>query len=133
MSLNKRRELSVVAKKLCRELRANQTHSEEILWDRIRNRQLLGKKFLRQHPIFYDLKGRETFYIADFYCHEIKLVVEIDGEIHKLRLKNDYDRDQIMNLLGLQVMRIKSEKVIDDLNGVLKSLKNYINKFSNSP
>jgi very-short-patch-repair endonuclease len=133
MSLNKRKELSVVAKKLCRELRANQTHSEEILWDRIRNRQLLGKKFLRQHPIFYDLKGRETFYIADFYCHEIKLVVEIDGEIHKLRLKNDYDRDQIMNLLGLQVMRIKSEKVIDDLNGVLKSLKNYINKFSNSP
>jgi very-short-patch-repair endonuclease len=132
MSLNKRKELSIVAKKLCRELRANQTHSEEILWDRIRNRQLLGKKFLRQHPIFYDLKGRETFSIADFYCHEIKFVVEIDGEIHKLLRKNDYDRDQIMNLVGLQVMRIKSEKVIDDLNGVLKSLENYINKFSNS-
>ena len=93
MSLNKRKDLSIVAKKLCRELRVNQTESEEILWDRIRNRQLLGKKFLRQHPIFYDLKGRETFYITDFYCHELKLVVEIDGEIHRYKKNKDEERD----------------------------------------
>ena len=133
MSLNKRKELSIVAKKLCRELRVNQTQSEEILWESIRSRQLLGKKFLRQHPIFYDINGRETFYITDFYCHELKLVVEIDGEMHKFQQKNDYDRDRIMNLMGLHVMRIKSEKVINNLNEVLKSLENYINKLSNSP
>ena len=133
MSLDKRKELSIVAKKLCRELRINQTRSEEILWERIRNRQLLGKKFLRQHPIFFDLTGKETFYIADFYCHELKLVVEIDGELHNLRRKSDYNRDRIMNLLGMQVLRIKSEKVIDDLNEVLKLLENYIKRSSNSP
>jgi len=133
MSLNKRKELSIVAKKLCRELRINQTQSEKILWDKIRNRQLLGKKFLRQHPIFNDLNGKETFFIADFYCHELKLVVEIDGEIHNLRRKSDSDRDRIMNLLGMQVLRIKSEKVIDDLNEILKYLENYIIRLSNSP
>jgi len=61
MSLDKRKQLSIIAKKLCRELRVNQTESEKILWGRIRNRQLLGKKFLRQHPIFFDLTGKETF------------------------------------------------------------------------
>jgi len=132
MSLNKRKELSIVAKKLCRELRVNQTQSEKILWDKIRNRQLLGKKFLRQHPIFHDLNGKETFFIADFYCHELKLVVEIDGEIHNMRRKSDYDRDRIMNLMGMRVLRIKSEKVIDDLNEVLKYIENYINRLSNS-
>lgn len=69
MSLDKRKELSIVAKKLCRELRINQTQAEKILWTHLRNRQLLGKKFLRQHPIFCDVNGRETFFIADFYCH----------------------------------------------------------------
>ncbi|MFI5238149.1 MAG: endonuclease domain-containing protein, partial [Ignavibacteriales bacterium] len=72
-------------------------------------------------------------YIIDFYCHELKLAVEIDGEIHKFRRISDSDRDQTMNLLGMQVLRIKSEKVIDDLNQVLKSIENYINKLSNSP
>ena len=113
MSLNKRKELSIVAKKLCRELRINQTQSEKILWKRIRNRQLLGKKFLRQHPIFYDIKGKETFYISDFYCHELKLVIEIDGEIHRFRMKNDKERDRVLNLLGIKVIRIKSEMVIN--------------------
>jgi len=133
MSLDKRKQLSIIAKKLCRELRVNQTESEKILWGRIRNRQLFGKKFLRQHPIFFDLTGKETFYIADFYCHELKLVIEIDGEIHNLRRKSDSDRDRIMNLLGMQVLRIKSEKVINDLNEVLKFLENYISRLSNSP
>jgi len=133
MSLDKRKELSIIAKKLCRELRINQTESEKLIWDGIRNRQLLGKNFLRQHPIFFDLTCKEIFYIANFYCHELKLVIEIDGEIHKFRRKNDYNRDRIMNLLGLQVLRIKSEKVINNFEEVLKSLENYINKLSNSP
>jgi very-short-patch-repair endonuclease len=133
MSLDKRKQLSIIAKKLCRELRVNQTESEKILWGRIRNRQLFGKKFLRQHPIFFDLTGKKTFYIADFYFHELKLVIEIDGEIHNLRRKSDSDRDRIMNLLGMQVLRIKSEKVINELNEVLKFLENYISRLSNSP
>ena len=133
MSLNKRKELSIVAKKLCRELRVNQTEAEKIIWDKIRNRHLLGKKFLRQYPIFFDLTGKETFYIADFYCHELKLVIEIDGEIHKFRKKNDEDRDHIMNFLGMEVIRIKNETVSSDLNSAIKLIEDQIIKLINSP
>jgi very-short-patch-repair endonuclease len=132
MSLGKRKELSVVAKKLCRELRINQTEAEKIIWDKIRNRQLLGKKFLRQHPIFFDLRGKETFYIADFYCHELKLVVEIDGEIHKFRKKNDDDRDRIMNYLGIEVIRIINETVMNDPDTAIILIENYVIKLINS-
>jgi very-short-patch-repair endonuclease len=70
-------------KKHCRELRKNMTESEKILWDKLKNRKLSGYKFLRQHPIIYkgDLK-RLNYFIADFYCHEVKLAVELDGGIH---------------------------------------------------
>jgi len=133
MSRDKRKQLSIIAKKLCRELRVNQTESEKILWGRIRNRQLLGKKFLRQHPIFFDLTGKETFYIADFYCHELKLVIEIDGEIHKFRRKNDSERDRVMNHLGMNVIRIASEKVMKNPDTALNFIKDYIIKIKNSP
>jgi len=69
MSLNKKRELSEVAKFVCRELRKNSTEAENILWDALRNRKLDNKKFLRQHPLFYDITGKESFFIVDFYCH----------------------------------------------------------------
>jgi len=133
MSLDKRKQLSIIAKKLCRELRVNQTESEKILWGRIRNRQLLGKKFLRQHPIFFDLTGKETFYIADFYCHELNLVVEIDGEIHKFQKKEDDKRDSVMNLLGVNVIRIASEKVMKNPDKALNFIKDYIIEIRNSP
>jgi len=133
MSLDKRKQLSIIAKKLCRELRVNQTESEKILWGRIRNRELLGKKFLRQHPIFFDLTGKETFYIADFYCHELKLVIEIDGEIHKFRRKNDSERDRVLNHLGMNVIRIASEKVMKNPDKALNFIKDYIIEIRNSP
>jgi len=89
MSLNRKKELSLIAKEFCRDLRANQTNSENIIWEIIRNRKLFGKKFLRQHPIFYDMLGKESFYICDFYCHELKLVIEINGKIHDYNKEND--------------------------------------------
>jgi very-short-patch-repair endonuclease len=104
-----------------------------LIWDGIRNRQLLGKKFLRQHPIFFDLTCKETFYIADFYCHELKLVIEIDGEIHKFRRKNDSERDRVLNHLGMNVIRIASEKVMRNPDTTLNFIKDYIIKIKNSP
>ncbi len=56
------------------ELKRSMTEVEKILWKELRNRKLNGHKFRRQHPI-----GQ---FIADFYCHEAKLVVEVDGEVH---------------------------------------------------
>jgi very-short-patch-repair endonuclease len=66
-----------------RELRKKQTDSEIKMWRQLRNRRFLGFKFLRQYPIVTDVSNRKTgFYIADFYCFEKKLVIEIDGLIH---------------------------------------------------
>ena len=74
MSLNNKRELREIAKIKCRELRRKSTNAEKIFWQRVRNRKFLGMKFYRQYPIFYDLNGKESFYIADFYCHDEKMI-----------------------------------------------------------
>ncbi|MCF8242437.1 MAG: endonuclease domain-containing protein [Melioribacteraceae bacterium] len=100
MSLNTKSKLAPIAKQLCRELRKNQTNAEAILWERLRNRKLSGYKFNRQFAIFHDLTGRETFYIADFYCNEKRLVIEVDGEIHKKRFYYDEERTNILTQLG---------------------------------
>lgn len=98
--------------KLARKLRQKQTPEETILWKYLRNRKLLGKKFLRQHPIIYDeYMGDASFFIADYYCHEYKLVLEIDGKIHDFQKERDRQRDQIAIDYGLKVLRIRNEEV----------------------
>ena len=131
MSLNHKKELSLIAKQFCRNLRANQTNSERLIWEFVRNRNLLGKKFLRQHPIFYDLLGKESFYICDFYSHELKLVIEIDGKIHDYNKENDKQRDMIMILLGLNVLRIKNEEIENSISKVIYKIKNSILELDN--
>jgi len=126
MSLNRKKELSLIAKEFCRKLRAKQTNSENQIWEFVRNRNLLGKKFLRQHPIFYDLLGRESFFVCDFYSHELKLVIEIDGQIHNYYKEDDRQRDMIMHLLGLNVLRFKNEEIENSSSNVIKKIQNYI-------
>jgi len=94
------------------------------MWEAVRDRRLDGKKFLRQHPIFHDITGKETFFIADFYCHETGLIVELDGEYHTYRLAEDENRDLILRNQGLKVIRIKNEDVELDLMGVLERIRN---------
>ncbi|TSA27594.1 MAG: endonuclease domain-containing protein [Ignavibacteriales bacterium] len=130
MSLNKRKELALLAKSIARELRKNSTKVEQIFWNFVRDRKLLGKKFLRQHPIFYDISEKESFFIADFYCHEKKLVVELDGEIHKYQLPKDNLRTEILNSLGLQVVRFKNNTVIYETNKIKEELTKLL---TNSP
>ena len=80
-----------------RELRSNATPSEKILWKHIRNRQLLGRKFLRQHAIVYDSNGDEHFFfVPDFYCAAEKLAIELNGKIHDFIKKKDANRDAIL-------------------------------------
>lgn len=122
MSLNHKKELVKIAKVICRELRITSTAAEKLFWEEVRNRRL-GKKFYRQYPFFYDLTGIESFFIADFYCHEEKLIIEIDGEVHKYRLKEDEKRTKILNLLGLKVLRFNNERIINKLDEVLIKLK----------
>ena len=70
--------------KRCRRLRRNQTESEEIFWQQIRNRKINNLKFLRQHPFIYKAVNFKLYYfIADFYCAEKKIIIELDGKIHE--------------------------------------------------
>ncbi len=126
MSLNKRRQLKRVAIMVCRDLRKRQTKAENIFWQEVRNRKFCGLKFYRQIPIFHDLTGRETFFIADFFCYEAKLVIELDGEIHKYQLKYDAERTKILNALGLSVIRFSNAEIENNLDEVLKMLKKII-------
>lgn len=122
MSLNNKKKLVEVAKVVCRDLRKNSTKAERIFWEQVRNRRFCGKKFYRQYPIFHDITGKETFLIADFFCFEEKLIVELDGKYHQYRLKEDEERTKILNHLGLSVIRFTNGEIINDLENVLLSL-----------
>ena len=94
-----------------RELRKHQTPTEEILLECLRDRRLLNAKFRRQHNI-----GQ---FIADFYCHAARLVVELDGKIHQSQKIEDANRDEWIASHGLRVLRFGNDEVLDDLVGVL--------------
>lgn len=98
-------------------LRANCTPAEIEMWKHLRESQL-GLKFRRQHPLAH--------YIADFYCHQAKLVVEIDGSIHKLQHIKEYDegRTYVMEQLGIRVLRFTNEEVFSEIEIVLEKIKN---------
>ena len=102
------------------QLRQRQTKAEKILWPLLRNRQLNGKKFRRQHPI--------SHYVADFYCHECKLVVELDGHHHKKPEAMEYDqtRTTVLDDLGVTVLRFWNDEVITDVSKVLQKIHSYL-------
>jgi len=122
MSISKSHGLVEVAKQRCRELRKVQTMAETIFWQAVRNRKFMGLKFYRQYPIFVDFNGKQTFFIADFFCFEKKLVVEIDGKIHDYRKENDALRTEIVNMKGIDVIRFKNEEIESNIGLVLKRL-----------
>jgi len=112
---------------LCRQLRNNPTPSEKIIWEHLRRRSINGKKFLRQFPIFItNGTGRRSFYIADFYCAEYKLVVEIDGPIHLLKKEYDANRDMVMKEWGFDILRFTNDMVEKELEMVVQQIDNYL-------
>ncbi len=112
--------MDALIKQTARKLRRNQTESESMFWQVVRNRKLKGKKFLRQHPICFEIDGRRRFFVADFYCHEKRLVVEIDGKIHGRQQEYDALRTHIINVLGMKVIRFKDEEIETNLETVLE-------------
>ncbi|HHE39127.1 MAG TPA: DUF559 domain-containing protein [Candidatus Cloacimonetes bacterium] len=103
-------------------LRKHSTKAEKIFWNAVRNRKIENLKFNRQFPLYFEYEGRKRFFIADFYCHEMKLVVEIDGGIHETQKDCDELRTAIINELGMKVIRFNNEKVIKNLNEVIEEL-----------
>ena len=102
--------------KNAKSLRQNETPAEKILWQYLRNRQLNGMKFRRQHPI--------DKYVLDFYCHECKLAIELDGNIHDEKMNKLYDevRTADLNDEGIHVIRFRNEEVLNDVTAVLKKI-----------
>jgi very-short-patch-repair endonuclease len=93
-----------------KELRNNMTLAEKTLWYRLK-KSPNGLKFRRQHPV--------SKYIADFYCHAAKLIIEVDGDIHNFQKDYDKGREYELNELGIKVLRFTNEEVnnIDTVMG----------------
>ncbi len=113
-------------KELARGLRKNQTESESILWNYLRNRRFNEIKFFRQHPIIYSQFNRDYFFIADFYSAEARLVIEVDGKIHDFQKDYDLQRDLIISNKGLKIIRVRNEEVTSNVFNVLRSIEEVI-------
>ncbi len=111
------------AKQLCRKLRKSQTDAEFIFWQAVRNRQVLGLKFYRQHPLFFEYYDRERFFIADFFCLEKRLVVEIDGSIHDYQQDYDALRTHLISTLKIDVIRFRNEEIEQNLDNIMEELR----------
>lgn len=107
----------------CRWLRNNATPAEQRFWQLVRNRQILQKKFHRQYPIKFIDEGAPGFFVADFYCHECRLIVEIDGGIHEKQRQYDRLRTHIINELGIQVIRFSNSAALQKPQRVVRRLK----------
>jgi very-short-patch-repair endonuclease len=117
-----------LARIIAKELRKKPTQAEKKLWNMLKNKHLLNLKFLRQHPIFYQYNNQKSFFIADFYCHELRMVIELDGSIHMKRRDYDQIRTEILDFKNIFVLRFKNEEIINDLDTVLEKLKEVIHK-----
>ena len=84
--------MKAIITQTARNLRKNATKAEKIFWESVRNRKIKNKKFYRQYPIEFEYYDKIRHFIADFYCHECKLVVEIDGGIHETQKEYDSPR-----------------------------------------
>jgi very-short-patch-repair endonuclease len=99
-----------------RDLRKRETKAEERLWSRLRDRRLRRLKFRRQHRI------PGTVYVVDFYCHQYKLVIELDGPIHDNQADTDTTRQQEIEALGYRVLRFTNQDLFGSLDAVLSTI-----------
>lgn len=108
-------------KPLAREMRVDSTPAEARLWDVLRNRQLYGFKFRRQHSI-------ERF-VVDFYCPQAGLIVEVDGAVHDDPEQQAYDaiRSELLVAQGFRVVRVKNDEVFNDMAAVLSRIGDTLN------
>lgn len=112
--------------KKARELRQNLTDSEQILWEVLRNRQLNNLKFRRQHPL-------KEGYILDFYCHEAKLGIELDGGYHNQLKQLNYDAVRTLDIeigYGIKILRFSNDDVQNRIDFVLNEILNFTSPLS---
>ena len=102
------------------EMRKNPTESEKVLWNILRKFRHEGYIFRRQHPV--------DIFIADFYCHKLKLVIEVDGSVHESDQAMDYDdgRSGELEKYGLTILRFTNDQVLKEPENVTLQIKNFI-------
>ena len=105
-------------KTLARDLRRNSTAAEAVLWQHLR-RNAVGVKFRRQHPI--------GPYVLDFFCHELMLCIELDGEVHHDYSAEAHDvlRTQYLNTQGITVLRFSNDVVYYNVWNIVEIIRHY--------
>ena len=106
-----------------RELRNNSTLGEILLWKQLRNKQICGYDFHRQKPLLN--------YIVDFYCTELNLVIEIDGQSHDFEevIKNDARRQSVLEEYDLHFIRFRESEIRHDVGDAVWVIEKYIEEF----
>ena len=97
-------------------LRDNQTEAERKVWEILKSKKILNLKFRPQHPI--------DIFITDFYCHKLKLIIEIDGDIHnsKERKEYDIDREYELDRWNIEVIRFTNGEVLNNIDNVKNTI-----------
>ena len=105
-------------------LRKNMTKAELILWKKLKDKKIFKSKFRRQHPV--------DVFIVDFYCHELKLVIEVDGDIHNNKEVTEYDlgRTAELNKHGITILRFTNDQIIYKLDWVIAVIINLITELT---
>jgi very-short-patch-repair endonuclease len=114
-------ELKVLAK----ELRQKMTLSEVLLWKELRHKNICGYDFDRQRPI-----GN---YIVDFYCKDLNLAIEIDGDTHIYRYDYDDERQSSLEKLGVHFLRFEDIEIKKNMNNVLRVIEDWIGNYQPTP
>ena len=100
---------------LAKQFRREATVAERTLWNALRRNQLNGLHFRRQQVM--------AGFIVDFYCHSVRLVIEVDGEAHASRTAADRARDRVLRCHGLRILRVKNERILKNLPKVLARIR----------
>lgn len=103
-------------KQASRNLRSHMTEAEQLLWQRIRRKQILGLQFYRQKPILN--------FIVDFYCPAVNLIIECDGGQHytEFGLETDQNRDHTLSDLGLITLRFTNHQILTEIDAVVEQI-----------
>ena len=112
-------------KQLARDLRKNMTLSEVLLWNELKQKRMLGYDFDRQRPI-----GN---YIVDFYCKELLLAIEIDGDTHIYKYDYDDERQRIIEKMGVRFLRFEDIEVKKNMLNVLRVIEDWIENHKPTP
>jgi very-short-patch-repair endonuclease len=112
-------------KSVARELRRTMTISEILLWNQLKQKRMLGYDFDRQKPI--------KNYIVDFYCKDLSLAIEVDGNTHYYRYEEDLKRQRELEDLGVRFLRFDDLEVKRNISNVLKVIEDWIERIEPTP